>query len=340
MSQAVFLIDPSVMARVALNLVAAFIVAIAWTPLLTNFLYRNRVGKRLRQHGIDGKETPIFSKLHADKAGTPVMGGLLFWVTTAVFTLAFNLDRGETYLPLAALLIGGIVGGVDDIMNVLGKGTNGGGLRFLHKMSILSAFAAVSAWWFTAKLGFSTLWVPMVGNLDLGWFYPVLFAGVVLFVGFSLNQTDGLDGLAGGISLFAFGAYTFIAIVRDQPNLAVFCGTIAGSLLAFLWFNIHPARFFMGDTGSMALGFTLAMVAFLTDTAVLLPLILFIPFLEGISTIIQITSKKLFKRKVFRVAPIHHHFEAVGWPEARVTMRFWILQAIGASAGLALALVR
>jgi phospho-N-acetylmuramoyl-pentapeptide-transferase len=326
------------MKEVAFFVTISFIIAFITAPLLTNFLYKNRVGKRLRQHGIDGKETPIFSALHAGKAGTPVMGGLLFWVITAILTLLFNLDRGQTWLPLFTLVAAAIIGAVDDIMNVMGKGSNGGGLRMKHKFWVYLAIALVGAWWFTTKLGFSQVGIPGVGNVDLGVWYPVFFTLMTLFVGFSMNQTDGLDGLAGGVALFALGVFAFIALVQGQVQLAVFCGTLAGALMAFLWFNINPARFFMGDTGSMALGMVIPIIAFLTNSAALLPIILIIPFIEGISTLMQITSKKLFKRKIFKVAPIHHHFEAIGWPETKVTMRFWIIAAVGGVAGLMLAL--
>ncbi len=326
--------------QTALFVVVSFVIAIVLAPFLTNFLYKNRVGKRLRQHGVDGKEAPIFSKLHEKKSGTPVMGGLLFWVTSAILVAIFHLDRGQTWLPLFALVAAGVIGAVDDIMNVLGKGPNGGGLRLKYKFWVYAAVAVVGAWWFYSKLGFSTVSIPGLGNYDIGWWYIPLFVGTVIFVAFSMNQTDGLDGLAGGVALLAFFVYTFIALIQGKIHLAGFCAAMLGSLLAFLWFNIHPARFFMGDTGSMALGMTLPILAFLTNTVVLLPFILFIPFIEGISTVIQIFSKKVFKRKVFLVAPIHHHFEAIGWPETRVTMRFWVIAAVGCAAGLMLALIQ
>ncbi|HSI20653.1 MAG TPA: phospho-N-acetylmuramoyl-pentapeptide-transferase [Verrucomicrobiae bacterium] len=337
---AVLTIPTQDLKETVLFVVASFVIAILVAPILTNFLYKNRLGKRLRQHGADGKAAPIFSKLHESKAGTPVMGGLLFWVTTAVLTALFHLDRGQTWLPIFALVSAGIIGGVDDIMNVMGKGSNGGGLRLKHKFWVYAAVAAVGAWWFYSKLGFSSVGIPGIGNFDIGLWYIPLFIGTVIFVAFSMNQTDGLDGLAGGVSLLAFFVFLFIALVQGKVHLAVFCATMLGSLLAFLWFNIHPARFFMGDTGSMALGMTLPILAFLTNSVVLLPFILLIPLLEGLSTVIQITSKRLFKRKVFLVAPIHHHFEAIGWPEARVTMRFWVIAAVGCAAGLMLALVQ
>jgi len=331
--------------RIFLFVSTAFLIAFLLTPLLTDFLFRNKIGKRLRQHGTDGKATPIFSKLHKDKAGTPTMGGLLFWVTTAIITLLFNLNRGETYLPLFALAVAGIVGAVDDIMNVLGKGHNGGGLRLLHKFPIYLVMASVAAWWFYSKLGWNTIYNPldlsvlgfhslMPGYITIGWLYIPLLICTMIFVGFSMNQTDGLDGLAAGVGLIACFVFTLLALLQGKIHLAYFCATLLGSLLAFLWFNINPARFFMGDTGSFALGMVLPILAFLTNSVIVLPFILLIPFIEGLSTIIQIISKRFFKRKVFLVAPIHHHFEALGWPETKVTMRFWVISAVGASVAL------
>lgn len=335
-----FTITTSDVKQVSIFVTAAFLIAFIAAPFLTNFLYKNRLGKRLRQHGVDGQAAPIFAKLHADKAGRPVMGGLLFWVTTAILTLLFNLDRGETYLPLFTLIGAGVIGAIDDIFNVLGKGSNGGGLRFWHKLLIYLVMAAIGAWWFYQKLGWNSIGIPGFGIFEIGFWYIPLFILVLIFVSFSMNQTDGLDGLAGGVSMFAFFVFTFIALAQGKVHLAVFCASMSGSLLAFLWFNIPPARFFMGDTGSMALGITLAVLAFLTNTVAILPFLLCIPFIEAISTIIQIASKKIFKRKVFLVAPIHHHFEALGWPETKVTMRFWVISAVGSCVGLMLALMQ
>ena len=345
----VFTFSAQDLQRVVSYLSAAFIFGLVAAPFLTDFLFKNKIGKRLRQTGVDGKATPIFSKMHAAKAGTPVMGGLLFWVITAVITLVLDLNRAETWLPLFTLVAAGLIGAADDIMNVLGKGSNGGGLRFKHKIGIYVAIASVGAWWFYVKLGYDSLYNPIhfhilsytvlpEGYIHLGlWFIP-LFLATVIFSAFSLNQTDGLDGLAGGVSAIACFVFALVALGQGKVHLAIFCATLLGSLLAFLWFNINPARFFMGDTGSMALGMVLPIVAFLTGTVIVLPLILIIPFIEGISTVIQIFSKKVFHRKVFLVAPIHHHFEALGWPEHKVVMRFWVISTIGASLALSVML--
>lgn len=323
---------------VFLFVAVSFIIAFICAPILTNFLYKNRIGKRLRINGIDGKAAPIFNSLHKDKAGTPVMGGLLFWVITVVLTLIFNLSREQTWLPVFTLAAAGVIGAIDDLMNVFGVGSNGGGLRMKYKFWIYLAVALVGAWWFYVKLGNNAVTLPLQGQVTLGYWYVPVFVGFVIYSAFSFNQTDGLDGLAGGVGAIACLFFTLIALIQGQNGLAIFCATLTGSLLAFLWFNINPARFFMGDTGSMALGMTMPILAFLTNSVAVLPFILIIPFIEGLSTIIQITSKKLFKKKVFLVAPIHHHFEAKGWPETKVTMRFLLVSAIGSSVGLFLML--
>ncbi len=313
----------------------AFVIAVLWTPLLTNFLYKNKLGKRIR----DSKSAPIMAKLHEKKAGTPTMGGILIWVTVAVLTFIFNLDRSATWLPLFCLISVGIVGLVDDLWNVKGIGPNGGGMRFRQKFLLYAVIAAVGAWWFYSKLGWNSIHVPNMGDYVIGAWYVPLFIFGLIWMAFASNETDGLDGLAGGIFALAYGAYAIIALVEGKTGLAGFCATVMGALLAFLWFNIPPARFFMGDTGSMSLGMTLGVVAFLTNTVIALPLITLVFFIEGLSFLIQFASKKLRGKKIFLSSPLHHHLEAIGWPEYKITMRFWIVGAVGAVAGLILAIV-
>lgn len=317
----------------------SFVIALIWTPLFTDFLYRNKLGKRIRKTSLDAARAPIFYALHKGKENTPTMGGLLVWITTAVITLLFNLSRSGTWLPLFALVASGIIGALDDILNIRGIGPNNGGIAFKLKFFLYLAIAALGAWWFYFKLGWDIFHIPGIGDFTLGWWYIPLFIAVIVFLAFSVNQTDGLDGLAGGTLAIAYGAYAMIALVDGKVALAAFCGTIMGSLLAFLWFNIYPARFFMGDTGSMALGTTLGVIAFLTNSVAVLPIIGFVFMIEALSTMIQIFSKKFFHRKVFLSAPIHHHFEALGWPEAKVTMRFWVISAVMAIIGVMIALI-
>ena len=313
----------------------SFLVAILWTPLFTDFLYKNRLGKKIRQTGFDEKAAPIFYSLHKHKENTPTMGGLLIWITVAVVTLTMNLNQARTWLPLFVLVSTGLVGAADDLMNIYGIGPNRGGLRFRWKLILYALIALIGSWWFYSKLGWNVITIPGLGQHEIGAWYIPLFVIVLVFTTFSANETDGLDGLAGGVMASAFAAFGIIAIVQGKPELAAFCGTILGALMAFLWFNIYPARFFMGDTGAMALGMTLAILAFLTDTVFILPIIAFVLYLEGLSAVVQILSKKLRNgKKVFLSAPIHHHFEARGWPEPRITMRFWIISAVSAMVGL------
>lgn len=332
--------------RIFLMSAISFVLAMFWTPILTNLLYKYKMGKRIRQTGYDKTKAPIFYSLHKGKENTPTMGGILIWVTVAIVTLVFNLSRSGTYLPLFTLVATGLIGALDDLMNIKGIGPNGGGMRFRSKLILYLLTSIVGAWWFYYKLGWSSIHIPggnlfdLPYNIELGIWYIPLFITVLVGSAFAANQTDGLDGLLGGIMAICFTAYSIISLIQGNIELAVFCGTIAGALLAFLWFNIHPARFFMGDTGSMALGMTLAVVAFLTNSIVVLPIIALVLVVEAVTTIIQILSKKLRNgKKVFLSAPIHHHFQALGWPETKVTERFWVITAVSAIIGVAIALI-
>ncbi|GAF74424.1 unnamed protein product, partial [marine sediment metagenome] len=243
------------------------------------------MGKNIRQSG----ETPIYSKLHAHKAGTPTMGGILIWGTVLIFSLLFFyldkfssfeifsnlnfLSRSETLLPLGALVATALVGLFDDWLDVRGKGVlGGGGLTMSHRLFIYALIAVVGAWWFYFKLGWTTLNFPFLGSFEIGYFYIPFFIFVIIATAFSVNEIDGLDGLAGGTLLTAYGAYSVIAFSLGKYELATFCAVIIGALLAFLWFNIIPARFYLGDTGAMSLGVTLGIIAMLTNSALILPL--------------------------------------------------------------------
>ncbi|MFA6603732.1 MAG: phospho-N-acetylmuramoyl-pentapeptide-transferase [Patescibacteria group bacterium] len=329
----------------------SFIVAVLWTPLLTHFLYRYKLGKQIRDDG----SAPIFAKLHEAKRGTPTMGGILIWATTCAVMLVFHFgaqltgspmlarldffSREQTLLPVGALLASALVGLVDDYYNVRRIGPHGGGLRMRHRLLLYTAIAAVGAWWFYYKLEWDLLRVPFVGDFNIGWWYIPFFILVLVATSFSVNETDGLDGLAGGVLLSSYAAFGAIAFLQGKTDLATFCGVIAGGLLAFLWFNINPARFFMGDTGAMALGITLGVVAMLTNSALLLPVIGLVFVVESVSVIIQMISKKIRHKKVFLSTPIHHHFEAIGWTEPKVVMRFWIIAGVSAVSGLVIAMV-
>lgn len=332
------LIIPSYFVRMLSFTTFAFVIGILLTPLFTDFLYRNQLGKKIRRTDYAGQKAPIYSKLHKSKENTPTMGGLIIWIPVAIITVLFNLTRSGTWLPLFALVGAGLIGAVDDILNIRGIGPNRGGLKFRYKLLLYLFIAIVGAWWFYSKLQWSVFHIPFMPSIELGWWYIPIFIAILVFFSFSVNETDGLDGLAGGVMGISFGAYSLIALSQNKIELAIFCATILGAILAFLWFNIYPARFFMGDTGAMSLGMTLGIVAFLTNTPVVLLIIGFVCVMEALSVIIQIISKRVFHKKVFLSSPIHHHFEAIGWPETKVTMRFWIISAISASIGLAVAL--
>lgn len=318
----------------------AFILAMALTPVMTHFLYKYRVVKRLRTKGVwSAQSTPIFNRLHKSKKGVPTMGGLLIVVVVAAVTLLFNLSRAETYLPLFAIVAAGAVGLFDDFLNVKGIGATGGGLRERHKLILQLLIGIIGAWWFYYKLHFSILHVPGLGDFDIGFWYLPLFILVIVATTNAVNITDGLDGLAAGLLMIAFTAFGAMSFVNELYALAAFCATVGGALLAFLWFNIYPARFFMGDTGSMALGATLGVVAALNDAIAVLPIIGLVFVVETLSVIVQVIWRKLLKRKLFLSTPIHHHFEAIGWPETKVTMRFWIIGAVFAVLGLVVGVI-
>ncbi len=333
--------------RVIIITTAAFFVALATTPAWLSFLSKHRMQKQIRTSSA----APVYNKFHEKKAGTPTSGGIIVWSTVAILAFVFwvgsyffdgawkdlnFIDRSQTYLPLATLLGAALVGLVDDWFGASKLGPNGGGLKVRHKLLVYTVIAAIGAWWFYYKLGRTELVVPFLGALPLGAWYMLFFVFVIVATAFSANETDGLDGLFGGTALFAFLALTAVAFSTGLYHLAVFGGATIGALLAFLWFNIYPAKFFMGDTGSMSLGITIGVIAMLTNTALLLPLFAFILVVESLSVIIQLTSKKFFGRKVFLSTPIHHHFEAIGWHESQITMRFWIISAVASSVGLVL----
>ena len=337
--------------RIVIMGILTFLVAFGMTPLLTHFLYKYHFGKSIRSSG----QTPIYSTLHAAKAGTPVGGGIIVWVSVTMMAVFFwllsiiwpswitqqlnFLSRAQTLLPLGALLGSALVGLLDDYLNVRKIGPDGGGLNMRHRLLLYTAVAAIGAWWFYFKLDWSLLHVPYFGDFEIGLWYVPIFILVIVATAFSVNESDGLDGLAGGILLFCYAAYAALSFGMERMELAIFCSAIGGGLLAFLWFNVHPARFFMGDTGAMSLGTTLGIIAMLTNSALVLPIIAFPLVLESISVIIQVLSKKWRGKKIFLSAPIHHHFEAIGWPETKVTMRFWIMAAVSSALGLLVGLL-
>ena len=320
--------------------IGAFLFAMFLTPIYTFFAYRYKFWKQQRSTSTDGKKLEVFTKLHAAKfrRNIPTMAGIIGVFSIAAITLLFNLDRAETYLPLAALVGGGIVGLIDDIINVRGLGGGVGGLRSGMKFTMITLIGVVLGWFFYAKLGIDSFHVPFVGEVAIGWLIVPLFTFAVVATGNAVNISDGLDGLAGGLLAISFSTFGVIALLQGNSMMAGFCFTVVGALLSYLWFNIHPARFFMGDVGSFAFGVALGVVAMLTDTLLLLPVIGLVFVLEAGSSLIQILSKKFFKKKIFISAPVHHHLEAIGWPETKVTMRFWVIGCVVAFTGFVLAI--
>ncbi|HUD03597.1 MAG TPA: phospho-N-acetylmuramoyl-pentapeptide-transferase [Patescibacteria group bacterium] len=319
-----------------------FAVSMLVTPIYTTIAYKRQWWKKPRTTTVSGEQATEFQKLHAAKhlRNIPTMAGLIMVFGVAVVTLTLNLSREQTWLPLAAMVGAGAVGFIDDLINIKGSGTGIAGLRSKIKLLLISGVALVGGSWFFVKNGIDSFHVPGTGSVIIGWLIIPLFVLVVVSTANAVNISDGLDGLAGGLLASAFGVYAVISLLQQRYGVAAFCMTIVGSLLAYVWFNIFPARFFMGDIGSFALGTALGVVAMITDTVFLLPIIGLVFVGETGSVIIQNISKKLrHGKKIFRISPIHHHFEAIGWPEAKVTMRFWIIGQVCAVLGLLLAIL-
>lgn len=329
----------------------AFMAGILMTPIFVSFLKKYRIGKQLRREAMDGGTASVFLHLHKKKAGTPTMGGVLIW-GAILFTVLFSrllsyegivdhslLQRGQVYLPIFTLVAFGVLGAVDDYWNVVGWGRKGG-LNALPKMAFLIVMSIIGALWFHFRLGYDAISIPFMGDFTIGAWYIPFFMFVLIGTANAVNVTDGLDGLAGGLLIIAFGSFAILAWLAGLYILAGVCAVTVAAIAAFLWNNVPPALFFMGDTGSFALGGMLAVIAMMTDQVLVLPFIGFIFVVEMLSVIIQLTSKKLrHGKKVFLSAPIHHHFEALGWGESKVTMRFWIIGAFVAFFGVIVGVV-
>jgi phospho-N-acetylmuramoyl-pentapeptide-transferase len=337
-------------ARLTIIFITAFAAAFVAMPVWIAALRRWNMGKSIR----DRKVAPVFSKMHASKEGTPAMGGFVIWGTVIFLVLAYRaacffdfdpvctlsfLSRAQTRLPLGILLAAGVLGLVDDYMNARKIGPRGGGLRMRVRLLSYTLIAALGAYWFYSVLDWDFIHVPFTGTFNVGWWYIPIFVFIFVATSFSANETDGLDGLAGGTFMTSFGAMAVISLFQERIDLAALCLAILGALLAFLWFNVPKAAIFMGDTGAMAMGSVLAAVAMITNTALLLPIIA-LPFVvESLSVIIQVCSKKLLKRRIFKSSPLHHHLEAAGWGESQIVMRSWIISVIVGAVGVVLALI-
>ena len=322
---------------------SAFSVSMFLTPIYTNFAYKHQLWKRQKSVAVTGEKLTVMNKLHADKIKRhfPTMAGTIMLISVPVVIFAgimwrgnHDMIRGQIWLPLAGFLAGGAIGFIDDVMNLFGKKAVAG-LRAPVKFAMISAAGLALGWFFAFKLGWTAVKIPFDGTLELGAVgMMLLFAFAVVATGNAVNITDGLDGLAGGLAMLAYGAYGIIALMQEQWYLAGFCFVVVGALLAYIWFNIYPARFMMGDTGSFALGAGLGVVAMMTNSFFLLPIIGALFVLEIGSSAIQIFSKKVFHKKIFVSAPIHHHLQAKGWEETKVVMRFWVIGGVLAMLGV------
>ena len=317
-----------------------FLFSMVLTPFYTHFAYKYKFWKKQKQTTVDGKDLPVMTKLHAHKFKHvfPTMAGLVGVVSVTAVTWIFNLDRGQTWLPLVGFVGGAMVGVIDDCINIFGSGRGAAGLRGPVKFALITAVGLILGWFFAAKLGWTGILIPFFGNLEIGIVGMVLvFAFAVVATSNAVNISDGLDGLSGGLAMMAYGAFGAIALFQGNMLLFGFCLTVVGWLLSYIWFNVPPARFMMGDTGSFALGAGLGVVAMMTNSFLLLPVI-GLPFvIEAGSSLIQLASKKFLHRKIFISAPLHHHLEAIGWGEAKIVMRFWIIAGVCAIFGVFLA---
>ena len=330
------------MFRGLLLALAGFLFSMMLTPVYTHFAYKYHFWKKQKKTTVDGQALPVMSKLHAHKfkRSFPTMAGLIGVLSVTLVTWIFNLDRGQTWLPLVGFLGGAFVGAIDDAINIFGSGRGAAGLRGPVKFILISAVGLVLGWFFAVKLGWTTILIPFVGNIEIGAVAMILvFAFSVVATSNAVNITDGLDGLSGGLAMLAYGAFGIIAMLQGNVYLFGFCMTVVGWLLSYIWFNVPPARFMMGDTGSFALGAGLGIVAMMTNSFLLLPIIGLVFVIETSSSLIQLVSKKFFHRKVFISAPLHHHLEAKGWGEAKIVMRFWIVAGVCALVGVFLAAV-
>ncbi len=320
--------------------VSSFCLATFLTPIYTYFAYKYKFWKKQKKETLTGEALPIMTKLHAKKfkRAFPTMAGIIGVATVTIVTCVCNLNREQTWLPLLGFVGGSIVGLIDDLINVFGSGKGAAGLRAPVKFAMITALGLFLGWWFAVKLGWTAIEIPFVGAISVGTVGMILiFAFAVVATSNAVNISDGLDGLAGGLAMLAYLAYGAIALFQGQWMLTAFCLTVVGWLLSYIWFNVPPARFMMGDTGSFAIGAGLGIVAMMTNAFFMLPIIGALFVVEAGSSLIQIFWKKVFKKKLFISAPIHHHLEAKGWNEAKIVMRFWVLAGVAAIIGVFLA---
>jgi phospho-N-acetylmuramoyl-pentapeptide-transferase len=306
----------------------AFVVSVVVGQPLVEFLRRRGLGKEVSSDGPPS---------HSTKAGTPTMGGVLIFAMALPITLAANIvDRLSILLPLGTIVAAGLLGLVDDLRTIVGRARTGLNKRL--KVLLLTALGLTAALILYFALEVEDVKIPWAGEFDLGPGYIPLAVLIIVFTTTAVAISDGLDGLAGGTTALAFLAYGVIALLQEQTYLATFCFTVVGATAGFLWYNSYPAQVFMGDTGALALGSSLAVVALMTGHWLLLPIIGIVFVLEGLSDVIQIVFFRLTGgRRIFKMSPLHHHFELLGWSEPQVVMRFWLLGIVGCLLGVALA---
>lgn len=338
--------------KILVPAIISFVSGILLTPVLTHYFYKYKLWRRTPRSSVAPAEN--FQKIYEDtELSIPRVGGMIVWMSVVatifvIFLISYFIDynfatdidfisRSETLLPFAVLILASLVGLADDFIQIFANGKLAGDpilLRYL-KIGIILVLGLIIGWWFYHKLGMTSVHIPFDGTLQIGVLFIPFFILITLGV-FSTSIIDGIDGLSGGVLAPIFVAYTVIAFGHGQFNLAAFCAVITSGILAFLWFNIPPARFYMGETGMIGLTVTLAVIAFLTDTVLLFPVIAFPLFITSLSSIIQISARKLFKKKVFLLAPLHHHFQAKGWPKYKITMRYWIVSIMTSIIGVVL----
>lgn len=342
----------------------SFFVGIAITPTIANFLYKHEMWKKKAgKVAVTGEATPIYDKLYEKRdVGTPRMGGTVIWLSvfivgaliwtlsrftdTGLFDKIEFVSRNQTWIPFWALLIGALVGLLDDWLEIKGSRNHvAGGLSLKLRLLIVAMIGLFVGLWFFTKLDVVAIGIPFLGSITVGWLLVPLYVVIMLAV-YAGGVIDGLDGLSGGVFASIFAAYGIYAFSLGQLDLAAFCGLLVGGILAFLWFNIPPARFYMSETGSMALTITVSILAFMTDSLAggmgigILPIVAILLFATAGSSLIQVLSKKLRGgKKVFLAAPLHHHFEAIGWSQYKIVMRYWVLAVIFAALGLLVAFV-
>jgi phospho-N-acetylmuramoyl-pentapeptide-transferase len=343
--------------KIFLPMIVALLIGLFITPFATHFFYKYKMWKKYSRNGVVASSD--FHRIHNEneELKTPRVGGIIIWVSILFSTLIFYLisilfpseisekinflSKNQTLIPLFVLLLGSIIGLWEDLVQIYGKGKTAHDDASWRKWKILLVvcISFLIGLWFYYKLGMVGIHIPFGGELYLG-ILIIPFFIIVALATFSGGVIDGLDGLSGGVFASIFSAYSLIAFVNNQINIAAFCAVATGAILAFLWFNIPPARFYMAETGIMGLTITLATIAFLTDSVLILPVVAMPLVISSGSVILQMLSKKFRGgKKIFRLAPIHHHFEALGWPSYKVTMRFWVLSMAFAVIGIILAII-